>query len=174
MKKKIFLVIVAILALFTTKNVFAMSEAELTAKVKATYDINGHQLKVPTKYVNLYEDYVDQYELTSEDCQYIADQIDMIVAAAKKNGVTSVKELQTKCAEELRTACANVSANTGVKATILADGRVSVSKYNNPNEIFAIIGVNIATNTGSASLVFIAGIITLIGASLLVYKIKKA
>ena len=172
--KKIDLVIIALIALFSTKNVFAMTEAELTAKVKATYDINGHQLKVPQKYVNLYDDYVSQYELTSADCQYIADQIDMIVAAARKNGVTSVSELSTKCAEELRQACANVSANTGIKATVLSDGRVSVSKYNNPNEVFAIIGVHIATNTGTPNLVYIAGLITLLGASLLVYKIKKA
>lgn len=172
--KKIFLVIVAVFTLFSTKNVLAMTEAELTAKVKATYDINGHQLSVPTKYINLYDDYVNQYELTSADCQYIADQIDMLVSAARNNGVTSIKDLQTKCAEELRTACANVSANTGVKATVLANGKVSVSKYNNPNEVFAIIGVNVATNTGPASLVYIAGMITLIGAGLLVYKIKKA
>lgn len=172
--KKLGLMIVAVIAFIATKNVYAMTEAELTAKVKATYDINGHALKVPEKYVNLYEDYVDQYELTSEDCQYIADQIDMLVAAAKKNGVTSVNQLDDKCAEELRTACANVSAHTGVKATLLSDGRVSVSKYNNPNEVFAIIGVNIATNTGSTALVYIAGIISLIGASLLVYKVKKA
>ncbi len=174
MKKKICLVIIALIALFTTKNVFAMTEAELTAKVKATYDINGHQLKVPTKYVNLYDDYVSEFELSSSDCQYIADQIDMLVEAARRNGVTSIKEIETKCAEELRKACANVSANTGVKATILADGRVSVSKYNNPNEVFAIVGVHIATNTGSTGLVYVAGLITLLGASLLVYKIKKA
>ena len=172
--KKFGLMIIAIIALFSTKNVFAMTEAELTSKVKATYDINGHKLKVPTKYVNLYDDYVSEYELTGEDCQYIADQIDMIVEAARRNGVTSVKELETKCAEELRKACANVSANTGVKATLLSDGRVSVSKYNNPNEVFAIIGVHIATNTGSTGLVYVAGLITLLGASLLVYKVKKA
>ena len=172
--KKIGLLLAALIVLLSTKNVFAMTEAELTTKVKATYDINGNQLKVPEKYVNLYDDYVSQYELTSADCQYIADQIDMIVAAARKNGVTSIKELSTKCAEELRQACANVSANTGVKATVLSDGRVSVSKYNNPNEVFAIIGVHIATNTSTPSIVYIAGLITLIGASLLVYKIKKA
>lgn len=172
--KKLGLILAAVIVLFSTKNVFAMTEAELTTKVKATYDINGNQLKVPEKYVNLYDDYVSQYELTSADCQYIADQIDMLVAAARKNGVTSIKELSTKCAEELRQACANVSANTGVKATVLSDGRVSVSKYNNPNEVFAIIGVHIATNTGSTNLIYIAGLITLLGASLLVYKIKKA
>ena len=44
--KKIGLVIVAIIALFSTKNVFAMTEAELTAKVKAIYDINGQLLAV--------------------------------------------------------------------------------------------------------------------------------
>ena len=174
MKKKILLGIVALVALFCTKNVFAMTEAELTAKVKASYEVNGKTLKVPENYVNMYDDYVSQYELSSEDCQYIANQIDKLLAAARANGVKSVDELDDKCKAELRQACADVSANTGIKATILSDGRVSVSKYNNKNEVFGIIGVNIATNTGSANIIYIAGVIALIGAGLLVFKVKKA
>jgi hypothetical protein len=174
MKKKLLLGLVALVAFFCTKNAFAMTEAELTAKVKATYNINGNNLTVPQKYVNMYEDYVSQYELTSEDCQYVADQIDKLVAAAKANGVTKIEDLDNKCKSELRQACADVSANTGVKATILSDGRVSVSKYNNKNEVFGIVDVNIATNTGSANILYIAGVIALIGAGLLVFKVKKA
>ena len=172
--KKILLVIVALVAMLGARNVYALSEADLTAKVHASYDVNGKTLTIPTKYVNMYDDYVSQYELSGEDCQYIADQIDKLLAAARTNGVTSVEELDDKCKAELRQACADVSANTGVKATILSDGRVSVSKYNNKNEVFGIIDVNIATNTGSANILYIAGIIALIGAGLLVYKVKKA
>ena len=174
MKKKILLGIVALLAFLCTKNVFALSEAELTAKVHASYDVNGETLTIPTKYVNMYDDYVSQYELSSEDCQYIADQIDILLAAARSNGVTKIEEIDDKCKAELRQACADVSANTGVKATILSDGRVSVSKYNNKDEVFGIIDVNIATNTGSANILYIAGVIALIGAGLLVFKVKKA
>ena len=174
MKKKLLFGIVALLAFFCTRNVFAMTEAELTAKVKATYTVNGKELKVPQKYINMYDDYVSQYDLSSEDCQYIADQIDKLFAAAKSKGVTSVEEMDDKCKAELKQACADVSANTGIKATILSDGRVSVSKYNNKNEVFGIIDVNLATNTGSANIVLIAGVIALIGAGLLVFKVKKA
>lgn len=174
MKKKILLMIMVIATVFSITPVLAMTEGELTSKVKATYDINGHKLSVPTKYLNLYDDYVSQFDISSEDCQYIADQIDILVAAARKKNVTSVKDFMEKCSDEIVTACANVSANTGVKATVLADGRVSVSKYNQPNEVFAIVGSHLVVNTGNLSLVFIAGTITLIGAGLLVFKIRKA
>ena len=40
---------------FMITPVFALSESELSTKVHATYDINGHQLKVPTKYLNLFD-----------------------------------------------------------------------------------------------------------------------
>jgi len=174
MKKRILIGVIVLTMMLFTKNVFAMTEEELTAKVKATYDINGNMLKVPTKYVNMYEDYVSQYDLTSEDCQYIADQIDKIAAAMRTNGVTNVKEIDKKCKKELRQACADVSANTGVKATVLSDGRVSVSKYNNSKEVFGIVDVNLATNTGSVNILYIAGIITLIGIGLVTFEIKKA
>ena len=174
MKKKLLKEVIVLTMMLFTKNVFAMTEDELTAKVKATYDINGNMLKVPTKYVNMYEDYVSQYELSSEDCQYIANQIDKIVAAMRTNGVTNVKEIDKKCKQELKQACADVSANTGVKATVLSDGRVSVSKYNNNQEVFGIIDVNLATNTGSTNILYIVGIITLIGIGLVTIEIKKA
>lgn len=174
MKKKILMGVMVLVTMLFTKNVYAMTEAELTAKVKDTYDINGNMLKVPTKYVNMYEDYVSQYDLSSDDCQYIADQIDKIVAAMRTNGVTNVKEIDKKCKTELKQACADVSANTGVKATVLSDGRVSVSKYNNSNEVFGIVDVNLATNTGAVNILYIAGIISLIGIGLIVFEAKKA
>lgn len=176
--KKGLMVVVAVFAavfMFTgVKNVSAMTENDLRTKVNAGATINGNTITVPTRYLNLFNDYLDQYELTDSDCQYISDQIDVLIDAARNNGVTSFADMETKCASQIRQACANVSANTGVKATVLSNGNVSVSKYQLPNEVFAVVGTHLAVNTGTASLLFIAGIITLIGVCLLVNKARKA
>ena len=175
MKKSLFAVFVLVSSLLMAiPSVHAMSEQDLSTKVKATYNINGNSIKISQRYINLFEDYISQFDISSEDCQYIADQIDILEKAAKAKGVTSTKDFQKKCAAEIKAACANVSAHTGIKATVLSNGRVSVSKYNMPNEVFTILRTTIATNTGSASIIVIASTITLLGAILLVRKAKKA
>ena len=174
MKKKILLMMVLTLITMFAVNVHAMTEEELTAKVTATYTVNGKDFKMPTEYLNMYKDYISQFDLSSSDCQYLSDQIDVLEKCAKNNSVTSIKDFQKKCNNEIIKACENVSANTGIKATVLSNGKVSVSKYNKPNEVFAIVDTSLVTNTGSANILYIAGTIALLGAGLLVFKIKKA
>ena len=168
MKKSLFAVLlVAVVAFFCVTNVHAMSEANLTAKVEQTFNINGVSLTVPERYINLFEDYLSQYNITGDDFQYVADQIDVLVSCAKQNSVTSWSDFEKKCSSQIKTACVNVSANTGIKATVLSNGKVSVSKYNKPNEVFAIVDTSLVTNTGSANILYIAGTIALLGAGLL-------
>ncbi len=175
MKKSLIAILVIAAVLFAgTFNVQAMEENDLKTKVEATYDINGYSLRLPSDVIKQFEDYLSQFEISAEDCQYVSDQMDILIKAARTKGVKSLTDFQKKCASEIRTACANVSANTGIKATVLSDGRVSVSKYNKPDEIFTILRTNIATNTGLINLFVIAGIISALGASLLVFKVRKA
>ncbi|MBQ8131725.1 MAG: hypothetical protein IJ193_04465 [Bacilli bacterium] len=175
MKKSLFgiLVLVAV-AFMSVTNVSAMTEAELRTHVKSSYTVGGTTVTVPAEYIKQFEDYLDAFEISSEDCQYIADQLDYLRNVAQNNGVKSASEFEQKCAAEIKAAVSRVSANTGVKATVLSNGKLQVSKYNKPNETFVVAGTNIATNTGSASLLYIAGIITALGATLLVFRVRKA
>lgn len=175
MKKSLFgiLVLVAV-AFMSVTNVSAMTEAELRTHVKSSYTVNGTTVTVPAEYIKQFEDYLDAFEISAEDCQFIADQLDYLRGVAQANGVKSASEFERKCAAEIKAAVSRVSANTGVKATVLSNGKLQVSKYNKPNETFVVVGTNIATNTGSASLLYIAGIITAIGATLLVFRVRKA
>lgn len=174
-KKGLFAVILAIAVMFASVvDVFAMSETELMNKFKTPIDVNGTELKIPQYYLNLAEDYFDQFKVSEKDCQYVADEMDKLIKLAKQDGITTWDEFAKKHPEEIRQACANVSANTGIKATVLSNGKVSISKYNKPNEVFAIINVNILKNTGSAKVIYIAGILALIGAGLLVFQVRKA
>lgn len=175
MKKGLFAVLLAVaIMLVGMTNVDAMTEAELQQKFETPIQVGDSTIRIPQYYLNLVADYLNQFEVTAEDCQYVADQMDILIKIAQNEGITTWDEFEKKHPDDIRRACANVSANTGIKATVLSNGKVSISKYNRPNEVFAIINVNLLKNTGSANILYIAGIITLLGAGLLVSQVRKA
>lgn len=172
MRKRLFSVLLVVVAFMGIVNVKAMSEDELKAKVSGSFDINGVSLSIPKSYIKQLNDYLNEFEVSSDDCQYIADQVDILVNAAKTKGVKSISDFRKKCASEIKTACANVSANTKIKATVLSDGSVSVSRYNSNEEYSRLY--NVIQNTGLVNILCIAGIISVLGAGLLVFKLRKA
>ena len=175
-KKALLIVVLSLSIMFCgVLSVSAMSENDLMTKIKTPVEVNnGSSLTVPQYYINLAEDYFDQFDVSSKDCDYIAKEMDKLIKLAKKDNITSWEEFGNKYTDEIKKACANVSANTGIKVTVLSNGKVSVSKYNNPNEVFAIVNAHLLKNTGSANILYIAGIITLLGAGIFVTKVKKA
>lgn len=175
MKKSLFSILVlAAVAIMSVTNVSAMTEAELRTHVKSSYTVGNTTVTVPAEYIKQFEDYLDAFEISSGDCQYIADQLDYLRGVAQRNRVKSASEFEQRCAGDIKDVVAKVSANTGVHATVLSNGKLQVSKYNKPNETFVVAGTHIATNTGSASLLYVAGIITALGATLLVFRVRKA
>ncbi len=172
MKRRIFAVLLVVVAFMGIANVYAMSEEDLKTKVSGTFNVNGVNLTIPSSYIKQLGDYLDEFEVSEEDCQYVSDQVDILLNAAKTKGVKSRDDFRKKCQEEIKTACANVSANTKIKATILSDGSVSISKYGSNEEYTRLL--NVIQNTGSAKILLIAGIISALGACLLVFKLRRA
>ena len=56
-----------------------MSEAELKAKLTATYTIGNDKYAIGNDIKVLAERYLDQYEVSETDCDYIAKKIDEAV-----------------------------------------------------------------------------------------------
>lgn len=176
MKKSLLMVLLlAVISLAGITNVYAMTEDELRAKGNQTFDINGTPADIPASYIKLFNDYLDTFEVSEADCEYIAGQIDYLYGVAVAKNITNVVDLRKKAYAEVREVAANVTANTKATVTVNGNGVVTVSRYDDPSKVFAKIeGNTVAKNTGSVNLLYVAGIITLLGAGLLVYRVKKA
>ena len=176
MIKKLFAtLLVAAVAFMSTINVYAMSESELLAKAKQTYTVNGKTAVVPAEYIKTLEDYLNSFAVTEADCQYLANKIDELYTIAQAKDITTVEEFRQKAYSEAKTIAADITANTKMAVTLKGNGTVTVSRYDDKNTVFVeLTGTTVAKNTGSASLLYVAGIITVLGASALVYKVRKA
>ncbi len=180
MKKNLFVILLlAVVTLAGVTNVYAMSEADLKAKASQDYYVNGVKADVPANYIKLLNDYLDAFNVSEADCQYIADQIDYLYSVAQTKNITNAKEMRQKAYAEVKTVASNVSANTKVKVTVEGNGVVDLKYYDDPSKTFRKIqftenGEIIAKNTGSVSLLYVAGVVSLLGAGLLVYRIRKA
>ena len=113
-----------ILALFlvgffgAVTNASAMTKEELEKKLTQTYNINGTNFKVSDDNKVLLERYLNSYDVSSSDADYIANKVDEAVAIIKASGVKSVDELSTASKNQLKGLIADVSTNTSVKATV--------------------------------------------------------
>ena len=173
MKKLLLVIALVAVSFFGVTNVNAMSESELRAKIKSSYKINGKKVTVPAEYIKLVDDYLATYKVSSKDCDTIANQLDKIIDNAKDKKITSFDTLMEKYSSNIKSAFSKITKKTGVKITMSTDGKVTVYKYNS-DEVFAIVENGVVTNTGSASLLYIAGIISLLGVVLFAKKVREA
>ena len=174
MGKKLFVALMLVaLTFMSVVNVDAMTEAQLRNKVGSSITIDGNTIAIPAAYLTQLDNYLDEFAVSSADCDYIAAQMDSLIATARAQHVTSAEDFYNKCSDEAKAVAANITANTGVKVTVLSNGKVQVNKYNS-NEVWGVIDTKVITNTSSASFLYIAGAITALGAALLVFRVRNA
>lgn len=168
--KKIMMTLFTIVLLFVcSANVSAMSESDLYAKLTATYNINGYNFTISAGDKVLAKKYLDAYEVSSKDADYIAGKIDEAVSAMRNSGVNDFSDfskLPKSLKDTLRKLVEDIAANTSVKATV-KKGKVVI--FNPDGTVFAEItktvkntGMNMSIIVSLALVVVIAGAIILI------------
>lgn len=167
--KKVIMTIFAVAILFVcTLNVSAMSENDLYAKFSATYNINGYNFSMSAGDKVLVKKYLDTYEVSSKDADYIAGKIDEAVALMRNSKVTDFSDfgkLPTSLKNSLKALVEDIAKNTSVKATVK---KHAVVIYNPDGTVFAEItklvkntGINMSIIASLALVVVIAGAVVL-------------
>lgn len=170
--KKITLVLLLAVGLLVTTNVSAMTEAELKAKLTDTYTVNGRTEKVNSSVVVQIERYLDENEISSEDCDYIAKKVDEAIALIEKGSATEWSKLSAAEVEDLMAIADDVSNKTSVKVALNKGGVLTV--YNEDGTVFTKVSNIIKYTDASVAGYVVIGAMSLAGLLLITRKIAKA
>ncbi len=171
--KKLFLSLLLVVGLAVTTNVSAMTEDELLDKLTQSYTINGRTEKLDEGVVVQVKRYFEENEVSSDDCDFIAAQIDKAVALVEDSGATKWDELTGAQVKTLIGYVEEVSNKTSVKVSLSKDGVLTV--YDKAGKVFTKVSKNKIQYTGSsAAIMVVAGTISLVGFLVITRKIVKA
>lgn len=165
------IVIVAVVAFAFTLKVNAMSESELYSKITKSYTINGQTYKIDNSYAVEIKRYLDTYDVTDDEANYIATQIDEAVKVVASSGVTDIKNLSNENKDKLKSLVSNVKNNTSVNATVDKDGNLVI--YDKDGNVFSKITKDMVRKTGNGYLTVIVSSISIIGLLVIAMKSKK-
>ncbi len=172
MKKIIALVLLLAASFFLTGNVNAMTEAELKAKLTATYTINGRTEKVSDAVVTQIERYLSENVVSSVDCDYISTKLDEAIALVENGNAKQWSELSTSEIEGLVAIVDDVANKTSVKASLSKGGELTI--YNEDGTVFTKITNPIKYTDNSIVGLLVVGTISLVGLFIITRKIAKA
>ena len=174
--KKLLLVIVVLLLSVMSINVNAMSESELVTKIKKTYVVNGIELKVSASQLTELERYLNKYELSSEDCDYISNKIDEVVKLAQDAKATSYSDLTNDEATKLIAIVSDVSENTSIKATLTKGGILTIFEEDGKTPFTVINDKDggIKNTDNNYFIIVIASVISLLGVVVITKKVAGA
>lgn len=173
--KKVLYAFIMMLGLFIGfRTVNAATESDLRKKLDETFTVNGEKYVVPEDIKVTAKRYLDEYEVSDKDAEYIISKIDAAVKIVKESGAKSVDELTKATKNELKALVADVSANTSVKATV-ENGNLVV--YKPEGGVFAEISNPVKQTDLNLDfnmiLVGISAIVTLAGIALISRKAEN-
>ena len=117
---------IAVFAFGSLVNVNAMTEESLKEKLTQAYTINGEVVQANDSQVVEIERYLNKYEISSEDADYIAAKIDETVKIAQDAKASSFTELTTSERNQIIALIIDISNKTSVKVTLANDGKLTV------------------------------------------------
>lgn len=174
MKKKLSLALLLAAGLVAVAPVNAMTEAELKTKLTQEYTVNGRTEKVKEDVVVQIERYLNKYEVSSADCDYIAKKIDEGLDLVRKGNATEWRQLTASEKEGLITIINDVSRKTSVKASLTKGGELIVYEADGKTE-FTRINDLIKNTDDSMSIVLVSSAaISLVGLLLIIKRVVKA
>ena len=168
-------VLVFIFALFISiTSVSAMSEAKLKEKLTATYKVNGSTFKATDAQKTAMEQYLNQYDISSSDADYIAGKVDEAFNILKNSGKKSFYDMTKADKDKIVALVSDVATHTSVKAAIVKNNLVVYKQGS--SEIFYETPINpvngdIVQTSRGLTVVF-AGIISAIGIAIALKKVK--
>ena len=175
MKKLSALVLAGVLFFVGLVSVSAMSEADLKAKFEETLTLNGEKYGLETGILTLVERYMNEYDVSAADADYIATRIDQAKSIIESDGHPVFADFSQANKEDLRDLVLEIKANTSVRCGVTKN---SVIVYESDGTtVFAEV-TRLVKQTGSESsnialMSSISLIIVLVG-TLLVFKQAKA
>lgn len=143
--------VLLLLAVATTVN--AISADDLVAYVTKAQEVAGKKVVLVSASQKVeIERYLSKNEVSESDLDYVKSKFDEAVKILNKAGTTDVKKLSSSVKDELIALVEDVSANTSIKATVNANGTITV--YNLDGTKFDTV-TPIIKQTGSTNYAYI-------------------
>ena len=173
MKKLGILLFIALLFVGMVR-VDAISEEELKDALTQTININGTEWSVDAGTKTAIERYLNQYNVSSSDADYIKARIDTAVSIIKSEGQTDFSKLSQSAKNRLKELVAEISTNTTVHATV-TEGSVVILDANGGTffEVDHLVKQTGSTVTLTAMLAGVSVLIVAAGACLVVKQVKE-
>jgi len=116
--KKLFYVLFAALLFVGVTKVDAMSESELKDALTQTITINGSKYHVDAGTKTAIERYLNEYDVSASDADYINERINKAISILKSEGQSEASKLSASAKTRLKALVKEISDNTSVKATV--------------------------------------------------------
>ena len=164
MKKALYVLALSMFLLVGT-NVSAMTKQDLKAKLTDTYTVGGKQVSAPANIVTEIERYLNKYDLSSKDCDYIAKKFDEALKVVQEAGATDFTSLSDSDKSKLVSIASDVSKNTSVKVTLTKGGKLTIyeSDGKTPFTIITDKDNGIQNTNNNYLVIVIASVISLLG-----------
>ena len=176
MKRFLILIVLFIVGIV---NVKAITESELLDRLTKSYTVNGATFRATDEQKVLIERYLNQYEVSETDADYIVGKLEEVFDILRKSGKTSFYKLSTSEKSKIVSLVADVASNTSVDCAIVDGKLVVYVPGSNRSEVFYETPVNptkIGKITQTNRTVVIAGfgMFAVIGMALALRKIRNA
>ena len=152
-----------------------MTENELKAKLTQIYTINGQTIQASASQKVEIERYLNKYEISSEDADYIASKIDEAVQIAKDAKAPSFTDLTTTERNKIIALVSDVSEKTSVKVTLANDGKLTIYEEDGKTPFTEIKDKdNGIKQTGDNKMIIvIASVVSVLGTFYIARKVSK-
>ena len=179
MRIKNFLLVIVVTFLFGLSSVYAMTEDELFSKLTQSYKVNGVTFQVTDSQKTLIERYLKQYDVSSEDADYVVSKMEAVFNVLKESGKKSFYDLSYNDKQRIISLVADVANHTSVDVAIVSGELVVYVPGSQKSEVFyqapVVPNENGEITQTNRTLVFAGlGLFTAIGISLAFRKMKDA
>ena len=169
--KKSFLIVALVLFLGII-NVFAATENQLLEKFAEGYVVGGVTVKATDYQLNEAKRYLNKYEVSEADCDFIIAKMDEIYGLALSDNAKSFTELSDASKAKAVAIVAEISNKTSVKATLTKNGILTIYESDGKTVFAQIVDKHMVKQTGSNNIIFVAlSIVSVFG---IAYIAKKA
>ena len=172
--KKLGVLLFAALLFVGVVRVNAATEEELKDALTQTIEINGTKVSVDDATKVAIERYLNQYEVSASDADYIINKINTAISILKSEGQTEFSKLSNSAKNRLKALVVEISDNTSVKATV-TNGSVVIldPKGGTFYEVDQLVKQTGSSVTLTAVLAGVSVLIVAAGACLVVKQVKE-
>ena len=174
MKRLTLLIFIIFMFLFGVTTTHAMSEKKLKESMTRTFTVNGIQYQMADDNQVLLERYLNEYEVSASDADYISARVDEAISIIQASGKTSIEDLSQSTKDKLKSLVEKISANTSVKATV-KNRSIVIYKPDGSGvftEITELVKQTYVENNNMIVAVWISFIILITSAFVVVRKLK--